>query len=49
MAESLVKQPFYTERDIAGYMKQLLTGLEYMHYHDFMHCGLTVILLIGSK
>lgn len=40
--DHLLKQDYYTERDIAGYIRQLLEGLEYMHGRGYGHMGLTV-------
>lgn len=38
----LLKQEYYTERDIAGFIRQLLQGLEYMHERGYGHMGLNV-------
>lgn len=38
----LLKQDYYTERDIAGYMRQLLHGIQYMHERGWGHMGLNV-------
>jgi serine/threonine protein kinase len=38
----LLKQDYYTEREIAGFIRQLLQGLEYMHGRGFGHMGLNV-------
>lgn len=43
----LLKQDYYTERDIAGFIRQTLQGLEYMHGRGFGHMGLTVSFLFG--
>lgn len=43
MLESLTKQEFVTESEIAGYIRQVLVGLEYMHSQNIAHLGLTVI------
>lgn len=40
--DHLLKQDYYTERDIAGYIRQILQGLEYMHGRGYGHMGLTV-------
>ncbi|KAK2576391.1 hypothetical protein KPH14_005736 [Odynerus spinipes] len=42
LADTLTKQPYYTEAEIAGYMRQLLWGLEYMHDSHYAHLGLTL-------
>ncbi|KAK9877930.1 hypothetical protein WA026_020153 [Henosepilachna vigintioctopunctata] len=38
----LLKHDYYTERDIAGFMRQTLWGLHYMHERGFGHMGLTL-------
>lgn len=43
LVDTLTKQAYYTEAEIAGYIKQLLWGLEYMHSNQYAHLGLTVI------
>lgn len=40
--DSLTKQEYYTEIDIARYIRQLLWGLEYIHGNHYAHLGLTV-------
>lgn len=40
--DTLTRQEFYTEIDIARYIRQLLWGLEYMHDNHYAHLGLTV-------
>ncbi|KAI4489747.1 hypothetical protein M0804_003929 [Polistes exclamans] len=42
LADVLTKQPHYTESEIAGYIRQLLYGLEYMHDNHYAHLGLTL-------
>ncbi|XP_012273370.1 obscurin isoform X3 [Orussus abietinus] len=42
LVDNLTKQPHYTEADIAGYIRQLLLGLEYMHGNYYAHLGLTL-------
>lgn len=39
----------YTEREIAGYMRQLLLGLRHMHDNNIAHLGLTVSILQKNK
>jgi serine/threonine protein kinase len=43
LLESVTKQEFVTESEIAGYIRQVLLGLEYMHSQNIAHLGLTVI------
>lgn len=38
----LLKTDYYTESDIAGFIRQLLQGLEYMHGRGYAHMGLNV-------
>lgn len=38
----LLKTDYYTEGDIAGYIRQVLQGLEYMHGRGYGHMGLNV-------
>ncbi|XP_018567720.1 obscurin isoform X4 [Anoplophora glabripennis] len=38
----LLKQDYYTESDIAGFMRQLLQGLDYMHDRGYGHMGLNL-------
>ncbi|XP_020711861.2 obscurin isoform X6 [Athalia rosae] len=42
LVDNLIRQPYYTEGDIAGYIRQILWGLEYMHSHNYAHLGLTL-------
>ncbi|XP_034177401.2 obscurin isoform X2 [Osmia lignaria lignaria] len=42
LVDTLTKQAFYTEAEIAGYIRQLLWGLEYMHSNHYAHLGLTL-------
>ncbi|XP_060826020.1 obscurin isoform X7 [Bombus pascuorum] len=42
LVDTLTKQAYYTEADIAGYIRQLLWGLDYMHSNHFAHLGLTL-------
>ncbi|GLG93475.1 Obscurin [Gryllus bimaculatus] len=42
LLDNLTKQPHYTEGEIAGYIRQLLWGLEHMHIQNIAHLGLTV-------
>lgn len=46
LVDTLTKQAYYTEAEIAGYIRQLLWGLEYMHSNQYAHLGLTVISVI---
>lgn len=45
----LLKQDYYTERDIAGYIRQLLQGLEYMHERGYGHMGLNVSIPLKTN
>lgn len=46
--DNLLRRDWYTERDIAMYMYQVLLGLDHMHEHGVGHMGLTLKdLLIG--
>ncbi|VEN40590.1 unnamed protein product [Callosobruchus maculatus] len=38
----LLKQDYYLESDIAGFMRQLLQGLDYMHDRGYAHMGLNL-------
>lgn len=38
----LLRQDYYTESDISGFVRQILWGLHYMHERGFGHMGLTV-------
>ncbi|XP_022920655.2 obscurin isoform X3 [Onthophagus taurus] len=38
----LLKRDYYTESEIAGYVRQMLEGLEYMHEKGFGHMGLNI-------
>lgn len=42
--DNILKQTHFTEGDIAGYIRQLLWGLEHMHDLNIGHMGLTVSL-----
>ncbi|XP_016767640.1 obscurin isoform X7 [Apis mellifera] len=42
LVDTLTKQAYYTEAEIAGYIRQLLWGLEYMHSNQYAHLGLTL-------
>lgn len=44
--DNLLMRNYYTERDIAFYIRQVLWGLDHMHDHSMGHMGLTVRLLI---
>ncbi|KAI5693295.1 hypothetical protein M8J75_013057 [Diaphorina citri] len=41
LLHSLTRQSYYTEYDIAHYIRQLLSGLDYMHRLSIAHLGLT--------
>lgn len=40
--DHLLKQDYYIESDIAGFIRQLLQGLDYMHDRGYGHMGLNV-------
>ncbi|KAG5881050.1 hypothetical protein JTB14_033964 [Gonioctena quinquepunctata] len=40
--DHLLRMDYYTESDIAGYMRQLLQGLDYMHDRGYGHMGLNL-------
>ncbi|KAL6444321.1 hypothetical protein ACFW04_001898 [Cataglyphis niger] len=42
LVDTLTRQEYYTELDIARYIRQLLWGLEYMHGNHYAHLGLTL-------
>lgn len=42
--DNLLRQDYYLESEICGYIRQLLWGLEYMHEHGYGHLGLNVSL-----
>lgn len=42
LLDNLTKQTYITETDIAGYIRQVLWGLEHMHSQNIAHLGLTV-------
>ncbi|CAK9822500.1 Unc-89 [Anthophora retusa] len=42
LVDTLTRQAFYTEAEIASYIRQLLWGLEYMHSNHYAHLGLTL-------
>ncbi|XP_037951991.1 obscurin isoform X2 [Teleopsis dalmanni] len=46
--DNLLRKSFYTERDIAGYIRQVLYGLEHMHDMGVAHLGLTIRDLLIS-
>ncbi|XP_068626397.1 obscurin [Battus philenor] len=46
--DRLLRSQGYTESDIAGYMRQLLRGLKYMHDNSIAHLGLTIGELLLS-
>ncbi|XP_038208123.1 obscurin isoform X6 [Zerene cesonia] len=46
--DRLLRQPGYSEREVAGYVRQLLRGLKHMHDNSFAHLGLTIGELLLS-
>lgn len=40
--DRLLRSQGYTEREIAGYIRQVLRGIKYMHDNSIAHLGLTV-------
>ncbi|GBP12338.1 Obscurin [Eumeta japonica] len=46
--DRLLRTPTYTEREVAGYIKQLLLGLKHMHDNSVAHLGLTIGELLLS-
>ncbi|XP_033609355.1 obscurin isoform X4 [Cryptotermes secundus] len=42
LLDNLTKQTYITETDIAGYIRQVLWGLEHMHSQNIAHLGLTI-------
>ncbi|XP_072755043.1 protein Obscurin isoform X6 [Anoplolepis gracilipes] len=42
LVDTLTRQEYYTEIDIARYIRQILWGLEYMHQNHYAHLGLTL-------
>lgn len=46
--DRLLRGTSFSERDIAGYMRQLLRGIKYMHDNSIAHLGLTVSTEIPS-
>lgn len=46
--DRLLRGTSFSERDIAGYMRQLLRGIKYMHDNSIAHLGLTVSTEISS-
>lgn len=46
--DNLLKKDYYSEREVAKYVRQMLIGLEHMHEYGIGHMGLTIKdLLIG--
>ncbi|CAH0694872.1 unnamed protein product [Spodoptera exigua] len=46
--DRLLRSQYYTEREIAGYIRQVLRGLKYMHDNSVAHLGLTIGELLLS-
>ncbi|KAL4713897.1 hypothetical protein ACJJTC_015551 [Scirpophaga incertulas] len=46
--DRLLRGQGYTEREVAGYIRQLLRGLRYMHDNSVAHLGLTIGELLLS-
>ncbi|XP_026827528.1 obscurin isoform X4 [Ooceraea biroi] len=42
LVDNLTRQEYYTEIDIARYIRQILWGLEYIHGNHYAHLGLTL-------
>ncbi|XP_043277221.1 obscurin isoform X7 [Venturia canescens] len=42
LVDNLTKQSYYTEYEIAGYIRQVLQGLHYIHDNNWAHLGLTL-------
>ncbi|XP_063991059.1 obscurin isoform X2 [Diachasmimorpha longicaudata] len=42
LVDSLTRNPFYTEWEVANYIRQILKGLEHMHNESWAHLGLTL-------
>ncbi|XP_008556916.1 obscurin isoform X5 [Microplitis demolitor] len=42
LVDTLTRQPFYNEYEIANYIRQILQGLEYMHNESWAHLSLTL-------
>ncbi|XP_021942907.1 obscurin isoform X3 [Zootermopsis nevadensis] len=42
LLDNLTKQMYISETDIAGYIRQVLWGLEHMHIQNIAHLGLTI-------
>lgn len=42
LLDNLTKQTYINETDIAGYIRQVLWGLDHMHIQNIAHLGLTV-------
>ncbi|CAB3240106.1 unnamed protein product [Arctia plantaginis] len=46
--DRLLRSQGYTEREIAGYIRQVLRGIKYMHDNSIAHLGLTIGELLLS-
>ncbi|XP_023245574.1 obscurin [Copidosoma floridanum] len=42
LVDNITKNPYYSESDVARYIRQLLEGLDYMHKSGWAHLGLTL-------
>lgn len=47
--DNLLKRDYFTERDIANYIRQTLWGLEHMHETGVAHMGLTVFIIFSLQ
>lgn len=42
LVDSLTRNPYYSEWEVANYIRQILLGLEHMHNESWAHLGLTL-------
>ncbi|XP_011305282.1 muscle M-line assembly protein unc-89 isoform X2 [Fopius arisanus] len=42
LVDTLTRNPFYTEWEVANYIRQILKGLDHMHNESWAHLGLTL-------